>query len=59
MLFMKIKRYYVNMRTEKFMFEIRCKSLKIAKWLMNLKIWKYAKIHDMNDENKCIAFIKR
>ena len=56
---MKIKRYYVNMRTEKFMFEIRCKSLKIAKWLMNLKIWKYAKIHDMNDENKCIAFIKR
>ena len=56
---MKNKRYYVNMRTNKFVFEIRCRSLKTAEWLMNLKIWKYAKIHDMQNEHKCIAFIKR
>lgn len=53
------KRYYVNMRTNKLMFEARCNSLKIAKWLMNLKIWRYAKIHDIENENKCIDFIKR
>ena len=52
-------RYYVNMRTDKLMFKIRCKSLKTAKWLMNLKIWKYAKIHDLENENLCIDFIKK
>ena len=56
---MKNKRYYVNMRTNKLVFEIRCKSLKMAKWLMNLKIWKYSKIHDMENEHKCIAFVRK
>lgn len=53
----KKKRYYVTMRTKKLMFRIRCKSLKSAKWLMNLKIWKYAKIHDLENDNLCINHV--
>lgn len=43
---MKPKRYFVLMRTEKFIFEKKTNSFKVAKWLADLKIWKYAKIHD-------------
>lgn len=56
---MKTKRYFILMNTERATFEARCNSLKIAEWLMNLRFWKYAKIHDIQDEHKCIAFVNR
>lgn len=56
---METKRYFILMNTERVTFQARCNSLKIAEWLMNLKFWKYAKIHDMQDEHKCIAFVNR
>lgn len=41
-----MKRYFVLMCTDKFTFEKKTNSLKLAKWLADLKIWRYAKIHD-------------
>lgn len=41
-----MKRYFVLMCTDKFAFSKETNSLKLAKWLADLKIWRYAKIHD-------------
>ena len=52
------KRYVVYMTTKKLGFTMEVRSLRTAKRLMNLKLWKYAKIHDIEDYS-CIDFIKR
>lgn len=53
------KRYFVLMSTNRFAFTVNCNSIKIATWLMNLKVWKYAKIHDTLDGHKCIKIKRR
>jgi hypothetical protein len=56
----KAKRYIVILNFKKVGFELHTNSLKVAKRLASLKIWWYAKIHDMKAEDaeypwsKCI-----
>lgn len=61
-----MKRYFVLMQTKYFGYvRVKTNSLRIAKWLADLKIWQYAKIHDSkaSDVNppwsKCIYIRKR
>lgn len=60
-----MKRYFVLMQTEHFSFRKTTNSFKVAKWLADLKCWKYAKIHDAqaSDKNppwsKCIYIAKK
>lgn len=41
-----MKRYFVLMLSKRFRFRVRTNSFRIAKWLADLKLWEYAKIHD-------------
>ena len=61
-----MKRYLVLMQTKKFLFKKETNSLKLARFLADLNIWKYAKIHDANVDkgldvpfNTCIYVRKR
>ena len=60
-----MKRYFVLMQTKKFNHTFKTNSWRLAKWLADLKVWRYAKIHDANasDVNppwsKCVYITKR
>lgn len=41
-----MKRYFVVMRGNIFGFTFKTNSYGFAKWLVDLKLWSYAKIHD-------------
>lgn len=41
-----MKRYFVLMQTKNFYHTFRTNSFGLAKWMADLKFWKYAKIHD-------------
>ena len=51
-----MKKYFVLVLTENFKHTIRVRTIERAKWIANLKFWKYAKIHDHN--SKCIYIVK-
>ena len=53
-----MKKYSVLMNTEHFSFHINCNTMKVAGFLMNLKICKYARIMD-NQSMQSLDFIKR
>lgn len=42
----KEKRYMVVMRTNKHIWYHKTNSLRLAKWIADLRFWKHAKIHD-------------
>lgn len=55
-----MKRYFVVMNSKLFGFTKKTNSLKVARWLADLKWWTYAKIHDTKADgvnppwSKCI-----
>lgn len=51
-----MKKYLVIILSKGFVYRIPVRRIKVAKWIANLKIWKYAKIHDY--ESKCIYIVK-
>ena len=51
-----MKKYLVIIFTKGFVYRIPVRSIKLAKWIVNLMNWKYAKIHDR--ESKCIYIMK-
>lgn len=60
-----MKRYFVLMCGKRFQHTFTTNSLKLARWMADLRIWEYAKIHDakMDDVDppwsKCIYIKKR
>lgn len=54
-----MKRYKVIAWGKLFIHELEFKSLKMARFVMNLIIWEYAKINDIEDNNKCIEIRDR
>lgn len=51
-----MKKYLVIAMIGNFICRIHVRSVKRAKWIANLKFWRYAKIH--NHESKCIYIVK-
>ena len=53
-----MKKYVVLMNTKHFSFHMNTNSLKIAGYLMNLKVCKYARIMD-TESLRSLDFVKR
>lgn len=47
------KKYFVLMMGKRFCHVVTTNSLGFAKWLMNLRFWTYAKIHN-NQTHECL-----
>lgn len=53
-----MKQYFVLVKNRKLGFMVHTNSLKLARWLADLKIWKYAKIYDTQASDEIHYFSK-
>lgn len=53
-----MKRYFVLVHTKRCIFRFTTNSLELARWIADLKMWRYAKIHDQKASDEDLPWSK-